>query len=44
MVKADLKKSILISKEPLDVFFAISLKSLGYSVNTTNEQEIKKSL
>ena len=37
----DLKKSILISKEPLDVF-AISLKSLGYSVNTTNEQEIKK--
>mgnify|MGYP002147582246 CR=1 FL=1 len=38
---ADLKKSILISKEPLDVF-AISLKSLGYSVNTTNEQEIKK--
>ena len=38
---ADLKKSILISKEPLDVF-AITLKSLGYSANTTNEQEIKK--
>lgn len=38
---ADLKKSILISKEPLDVF-AIVLKSLGYSANTTNEQEIKK--
>jgi spermidine/putrescine transport system substrate-binding protein len=37
----DLKKSILISKEPLDVF-AITLKSLGYSANTTNEEEIKK--
>lgn len=37
----ELKKSILVSKEPLDVF-AIVLKSLGYSANTTNEQEIKK--
>lgn len=37
----DLKKSILISKEPLDVF-AIVLKSLGFNVNTTNENEIKK--
>ena len=37
----DLKKSLLISKEPLDVF-AIVLKSLGYSANSTNEEEIKK--
>lgn len=37
----ELKKSLLISKEPLDVF-AIVLKSLGYSANSTNEEEIKK--
>lgn len=37
----DLKKSLLISKESLDVF-AIVLKSLGYSANSTNEEEIKK--
>lgn len=38
---SELKKSLLISKEPLDVF-AIVLKSLGYSANSTNEEEIKK--
>lgn len=38
---SDLKKSLLISKESLDVF-AIVLKSLGYSANSTNEEEIKK--
>lgn len=38
---SELKKSLLISKESLDVF-AIVLKSLGYSANSTNEEEIKK--
>lgn len=37
----ELKNSILISNEPLDVF-AVALKSLGYSANTTNEEEIKQ--
>lgn len=38
---SELKNSILISNEPLDVF-AITLKSLGFSANTSNPEEIKK--
>lgn len=37
----DLKESVLISNEPLDVF-AIALKALGFSANTTNANEIKQ--
>jgi spermidine/putrescine transport system substrate-binding protein len=39
--EANLKESVLISNEPLDVF-AVALKSLGFSANTTNAQEIKQ--
>lgn len=37
----EFKNSILLSNEPADVI-AITLKSLGYSANSTNEQEINK--
>lgn len=39
--KAEFKNSILLSNEPSDVM-AIILKSLGYSVNSTNKEEINK--
>lgn len=38
---SQLNNSVLISNEPLDVF-AVALKSLGYSANSTNAQEIKQ--
>lgn len=37
----EFKNSILLSNEPADVI-GITLKSLGYSANSTNEQEINK--
>lgn len=39
--REEFKDSILLSNEPADVI-GITLKSLGYSANSTNEQEINK--
>lgn len=39
--KEEFKDSILLSNEPADVM-AITLKSLGYSANSTNKEEINK--
>ena len=37
----DLSNSILLSNEPIDVM-ALALKSLGYSANSKNKEELKK--
>lgn len=39
--RADLKESVLIGSDYRDMF-GVVLKSLGYSVNTKNDEEIKK--